>query len=96
MGFDQSSHVVRDRLGRCLESRQANALFIRVEDAQGAIVSAYQRQRALQHCRGYFAKVRARVQCVGDLQQRSSGLSFAFLIGIDSGVLVTDRQLGGD
>ena len=96
MRFDQPAYVVRSCVGRSFESRQANALLVGIQHPQCAIVCAHQRQRAFQYCGCYFAKVRSGIERVGYLQQRFSGLGLAFLVGVDSGVLVPNGQLRRD
>ena len=96
MGFNQPAHIIGAGVWRGFEGGETYALFVRIEHAQGAIIRPHQRQRAVEHRRSYLAKIRSRVERVGDFQQCFCGFSLALLVGVDSRVLITNRQLGGD
>ena len=83
-------------MGSSLESGEAEAFFAGVQHPERAIVSAYQQQRALQNGRGHFAKIRTRVERVGDLKQCLGGLGFTFLVVVNTRVLIANRQLHRD
>ena len=96
MGFDQAAYVIGAGVRRSFEGGETYALFVRIEHAQGAIIRPHQRQRAVEHRRSYLAKIRSRIEGVGDFQQCFCRFSLALLVGVDSRVLITNRQLHGN
>ena len=71
-------------------------MLISIEYAQRAVIRADQRHGALQHCRSHFSEIRSRVKCVGNLEQRLRRFGFAFLVAVDSCVLISNPQLRRD
>src|SRR4030095_2779832 len=96
MLIEETLHLF-DRSMRCrLESRKTDSTASRVEHAERRIVGPHQRNGSLQHQRRYLAKIRAGIQRIGNRQERALCFSFAFLVGVESCVLIADRDLSRD
>ncbi len=96
MCVQQSLHRLDGRFRRGFERGETDATARRIEHAKRRIVSADKRDRALQHERRHFTKIRSRIQRVRDRQQRPLRFSFAFLVGVETRVLISNRDLSGD
>ena len=83
-------------IGRRLECAQTEATARRIEHAKRRIISVHECNRAFQDEGRNLAKIRTRIQRIRDRQQRALRFCLAFLVGVETRVLITDRDLPRD
>src|SRR5947209_19332506 len=96
MRLDQIAHTCGRGTRRGLEGCEVDRLTGRIKHAERAVVRADERERALKHKRRDLAEVRARVQSVGDVEERLRAMRLALLVRVEPRVLIADRDLARD